>query len=159
MALQKREKNLLIACGVVAAGAAIYQFVIFPAQQEKDAAVTSPVKRVTNMIKPGSRTVKTVAAMPAEALQFESWGEDPFSLNRNQKSKETGRRRVEAKPVHVTPPELKGIFWKGQKAYALIDDTILAEGERSDGLHVQSIRGQEVLCYKKQRQFRLHWRQ
>lgn len=159
MALQKREKNLLIVCGVVAIGAVLYQFVISPAQQDNKSPLPSPVKRIAKMVQPGNIDVKTVAGAPADAVQFASWGEDPFSLNRKSAA-QTQRRRVVPKPVvKVQAPELKGIFWRGQKAYALIDDTILAEGEQEDDLRVQVIKGQEVLCYKKQRQFRLHWRQ
>ena len=162
MALQKREKNLLIVCGIVAVGAMVYQFVIYPAQQKKEAppAAGSPIRQVTNMSRPGGAVqVQSTAqaALPSEARRFESWGRDPFSLKPVAKTASAGA--PEAETPKVRAPELKGIFFRGEKGYALIDDVVLAEGEQEDGLRVQSIRGQEVLCYKNNRQFRLYWRQ
>ena len=162
MALQKREKNLLILCGVVAVGAIVYQFVIYPAQQQKEAppVAGSPIRQVTNMSRPGgavqARTT-TQAALPGEARRFDSWGRDPFSLRPVARTASSGASESETPKVRA--PELKGIFYRGEKGYALIDDVVLAEGEQEDGLRLQRIQGQEVLCYKNNRQFRLYWRQ
>lgn len=162
MALQKREKNLLILCGVVAVGAVIYQFVIYPAQQKKEAPpASSPIRQVTNMAQPGGavqvKTAQAQAALSSDAHRYADWGRDPFTLRPVVQS--AGGSAPAGEAPKVRAPELKGIFYKGQKGYALIDDVVLAEGEQESGLRVQSIRGQEVLCYKNNRQFRLYWRQ
>ena len=56
-------------------------------------------------------------------------------------------------------PKLQGFLWKKGKAYVLIDDAVLSEGEEKDGLRVERIREKEVLCSKGGRTFTLYWRE
>jgi type II secretory pathway component PulC len=54
---------------------------------------------------------------------------------------------------------LKGIFWEAGKAYVLIDDYVLSEGEEEGGIKVEKIEGKNVICRKGGRQFTLQWRE
>ncbi|MCK5145883.1 hypothetical protein KAR48_03955 [bacterium] len=157
MALQKREKNLLGLMGLVAIAAIVYQFIIAPGADDSDNITKNPFTQIIKMSEPEQK-ITQVAALPEDAIRYKDWGRDPFSFyTADRKSTATGTasRRSSSK---ASQPELKGIFWSGTKAYALIDDAILTEGESEDGIRIQSIIGQEVTCYKNNKQYRLHWR-
>jgi hypothetical protein len=57
----------------------------------------------------------------------------------------------------VKKHKLKGLFWKEGKAFALIDDMVIGEGEEDGGVRVERIEGTEVLCRRGSRSFTLHW--
>lgn len=158
MALSKKEKNLLIICGVVAAGAGIYQFVIYPAQQ-KDAQPSAPAAKpaVAAAAVQTAQTQPAAKALPAEAKLYESWGRDPFmpgsSRGRSASGSGSSGQAVQSRPKLV----LKGIFWKRGVPHALINDHVLAVGEAEDGIRVTRISGSEVVCTHGNRTLTLYW--
>jgi type II secretory pathway component PulC len=81
-----------------------------------------------------------------------SWGRDPFTIVKPPPPP----KKIPPLKVDVV---LKGIFWEAGKAYVLIDDYVLAEGEEGGGIKVEKIEGKNVICRKGGRQFTLHWRE
>ncbi len=158
MALAKKEKRLLIICGIVAVGAGIYQFVIYPAQQAKknplaESKAAAQVQQAAAGVT-GEITQKE-PVMPTQATIFANWGRDPFvaGSRAGESASSSGGGSSSASKKLV----LKGIFWKQGIPHALINDFVLAEGETQDGILVKKITGTEVICQRNNRKITLHW--
>jgi len=149
MNISKREKIMLIAAGSVAVIALVYQFVLYPASQEKSKPVKKstvqkqittkkPTKTAPTKVQQNNTTKKLVNA---NVKSYDEWGRDPFSTTSTRSRSGTTRKSTPKKPSHM----LKAIFWKQGKPYALIDDDIiLSEGEQGSGLEVLRITENKV---------------
>ncbi|MBN2030888.1 hypothetical protein JW824_11675 [bacterium] len=150
MALKKSEKRLLIILGVAVFGFLFDRFVL-SGGDENDAAANVVQNRTQNqnMLLSGVVTPDPIAVSEkaSQNKQFETWGRDPFSLI------SSGNGESRSRPI------LKGIFWNQDKSYVLIDDLILSEGEEAEGIRIEKIREEEVLCYQGGQLFTLHWRE
>ena len=160
MNLVKREKIMLVAAGCVAVIALVYQFVLYPASQEK----SKPVKKAT--VQKQNTTKKTIKNVPTNVQQsnttkklvsanvrnYDKWGRDPFSTT-STRSRSGSGTSTQKKPSHT----LKAIFWKQGKPYALIDDDIiLSEGEQGSGLEILRITEKKVDYRKGGRTYSLY---
>ncbi len=151
MALKKSEKRLLIILGVAVFGFLFDRFVLSGGDKNDAAAnVVQSVDQNPNMILAGVVSPDPVAASDedSQSSQFETWGRDPFSLTSSGDNSNT-----ESRPV------LKGIFWNQDQPYVLINNLVLGEGEEAEGVRVEEIREEEVLCYRGGQSFILHWRE
>ena len=154
MALAKRERTLLIVCAVILVGAGIYQFVLYPASQKKNApspGQTSVPQNVT-AAKPNVAAASEPSAQKAVVVSkvYEDWGRDPFSYS---KTLDAVVRKSVSKPK--INRHLRGILWKEGKTYVIIDDLILGEGDEENGLKVERIEGSTVVCRENGRTFTL----
>jgi len=155
MALAKRERILLSVCGAVALGAGFYQFVIYPASQKKaNPAPVKPQPQTVAVSTPNTPLITTPS--PAQnaviaAKQFESWGRDPFTYSKFLNS---APRKSSSSAKKITR-KLRGILWKQDKAYVVIDDLVLAEGEEQKGLMVEKINATTAVCKEGGRTFTL----
>lgn len=152
MALKKSEKRLLILLGIVAIVFIVDRFLLSPGSDEP-AESESTVTRIqaASTLLSGGSAESTATSRPR--TQFSTWGRDPFSATRRIgiASSEAGGASVKHR--------LKGLFWKEGKAFALIDDLVIGEGEEDNGLRVDKIEGNEVRCRQGSRTFTLHWRE
>ena len=159
MALKKSEKRMLVLLGIVVVVAGFYKFVI-------DKPKTKNVPPARKNMKPAEvkQTIKKDPALADDKEdknvtsniifeQYDEWGRDPFTIVKPPPPK--------PKPKPPPPPKvvLKGIFWKQGRAYVLIDDYVLGEGEEEGGIKVMKIEGKNVICRKGGRQFTLQWRE
>lgn len=160
MTLKKSEKRLLVILGIVVAVFLVDQF--FLGSGDEDDAVPSP-----NLAQQNTQVVQSIVSQTGSGQgsvqqsgiiskkYFESWGRDPFS----SRQVVAVQARAAQKKAQQSLPELRGFFWKKGRAYVLIDEIILTEGEEKDGLRVERIRDKEVLCSQGNRTFTLHWRE
>jgi len=159
MALAKRERILLIVCGVVVVIAVIYQFVIYPASKKKDAATeTAKPKTQTGQpaaTQPQTQTTSAAASVPSTVPQvvipvkeYKDWGRDPFSYSKSLNS-------APPKPRPMPKHKLKGMLTKQGKTYVVIDDMVLSEGDEQNGLKVERIDESSVVCRERGRTFTL----
>lgn len=144
--LQKREKIMLGATGSILVAFLLYQFVFTktedPAPQaarKKTASKSLPVV----VQKPAKTKVagKTSARNASFArMDIETWGRDPF--------REAYRLAVfdTSQTDSTTRLVLKGIIWKGNKAFVLINDAILRKGEKLGDLKILDIKRERVIC-------------
>ncbi len=63
---------------------------------------------------------------------YDTWGRDPFAIPR--KGKNAATRHKEKQDLH-----LSAISWRGDKAFVLINDTVLSKGDRIAGAEVLEI--------------------
>ena len=153
MALKKSEKRLLGLLGVVIVIFLVDRFVIGSGDDE------APVEATGARIAQASRLVQaavTKKETPATANQnayYASWGRNPFSVSRSAAAS------AAASEQRGSSPKLNGIFWKQGKAFVLINDSVLGEGEENKGIRIERIEGTEVLCRQGGRSFTLHWRE
>ena len=174
MALKKSEKNMLILLGVVVVGAGIYQFIIYPSQQENETTVP-PQKNAAKTTAAAVNTEKAVKprrVLPVEGKRFETWQNNPFSpvdlpqpdAERTRAGQQTREIVPEEKTqsteneAEVEPPTLNGIVEKGTRRLAIIDGHVLGVGEEKNRIRVISISEDSVVCFKKNKRFTLHWR-
>lgn len=146
--LKKREKMLLI----LAAGSALIfvltQFV-FSDKDEPPPTVASskpvqtakpePEPEQVNVMTAGTKKESPEKQSTRKDITFTSWGRNPFAEANRLAVVDTAR-------VDSTYPVLRGVIRKGDKAYALIGDEILQEGERSGDLKVLNIEEEQVVC-------------
>ena len=152
MTLKKSEKRLLVILGVVVIAFLVNQFVLTPKSKKTSAASRDINSLASGQIKPGQSVKSQQVVQQPDRIRFENWGRDPFSTSRSL-FVASNTKKQKSKPV------LQGIFWKQGKAYALINDQVLCEGEEDSGLKVDRIRGMEVLCSQGSRTYTLHWRE
>ncbi len=165
MALKKSEKRLLIILGVVVIGFLIYQFVLSGGKENN--VIQQNVQNVApTQVKSNTLLAGVVSPNPVEANielpmeYFESWGRDPFFLIDNKPVPATSSNNGSVTTKESKPkPVLKGIFWKSNKPYVLLDDLILSEGEEAEGIKVEKVNGSEVLCSQGSQSFTLYWRE
>jgi hypothetical protein len=158
MALKKSEKRMLIILGVVVIVVVIFKLVDKPknkkpTQQSVQNAQTQNQANVNTAPKqPGS--LNGVSSKKNVVYdQYNEWGRDPFTIVRPPP------KVPKKKPPVKIDVVLKGIFWKDGRAYVLIDDYVLGEGEEEGGIKVERIQGMNVICRKGGRQFTLQWRE
>lgn len=152
MALKKSEKRLLGLLGVVALVFLVDRFLLSPGKEEPAPSQPAAARIQAADALLADAAQKTTSAPVAR--QYVSWGRDPFSTARSE-----GRTASPARGESAVQHELKGLFWKEGKAFALIDDMVLGEGEEDQGIRVDRIEGTEVLCRRGSRSFTLHWRE
>jgi hypothetical protein len=150
MALQAREKKLLMIVGPVLALILILNFMGVFGGKSKSAgkAVDRAKARVTKVAQTVAGKAQTPAhvAVPGSGGPSAGWGDrDPFS-------KPVFRNQPQETPVHV-----KGIIWKNGKPYVLINDVVLAVGEEKDGIRVDRIEGKRVYCRRGGSMYTLQW--
>ena len=156
MALKKSEKRLLGLLGVVAVVFLVDRFILSSGGDEPQATDTKPkVAAVNQLLK--SKATKAVPAKKASlSVVYTTWGRNPFSAPRSASTSSTAGSQS---TQQAEKPELKGIFWKKGKAYVLIDDAVLGEGEENKGVRVEKIEETEVLCRRGGRSFTLYLRE
>jgi hypothetical protein len=157
VALKKSEKRLLGLLGVVVIVFLFNQFVLSAGKNKKDGGVENQSNtRTAALLNAGTAGESSVASAELGAMRFDSWGGDPFthSASLNEGSSSSGDKNTK-QSKHV----LKGIIWKNGKAYVLVGDQILGEGEEHGGLRIERVDGTEVLCRQGGRSFTLHWRE
>lgn len=159
MALKKSEKRLLIILGIAVLIFIFDRFVLSKGDKESEAIKKSPPKKVVSTVIPSTKSSVTTPRLSSKTQlkRFEEWGKDPFSVNRFQTTAEVNASYE--KKVAKTSEKLKGIFWREGKAFVLINDSIIGEGEENKGLKVEKINGTEVLCSRGNRTFKLYWRE
>ncbi|MFH1942779.1 MAG: hypothetical protein ABIL68_11830 [bacterium] len=158
MALKKSEKRLLGLLGVVVIVFLFNQFVLSAGKNKTDGGVENQSNtRTTALLNTGATGESSVANAEFRTMRFDSWGGDPFThsaLSPEGPASSTGNKNTK-QSNHV----LKGIIWKKGKAFVLVGDQILGEGEEHGGLRIESVDGTEVLCRQGGRSFTLHWRE
>jgi len=152
MELKKSEKRLLMILGL-AAGVFLFDMLVLKPKGEKQN--NSPPAQANS-----GNQVAAVQIPPLRGQQFDTWGRDPFT------SVSTPRARSVASSVsadtnksETSQMTLKGVFWKEGKAFALINEHVLGEGDEEQGIKVEKIEGMEVLCRKGAKLFTLYWRE
>lgn len=151
MALKKSEKRLLMILGV-----AIVIFVFDKFILGGDEKPPPPPKKMQDAqtgrsAASSSQTpVRRSAFANIQAVQYENWGRDPFMPVVNEKVQENSVRRS-LERNH----KLRGILWNEGRAYALIDDLVLSEGESKEGILLRRISGNAAYCSKGGRMFTL----
>jgi hypothetical protein len=145
-ALQKREKIMASVAGAFLIAFLLYQFVFTksdetaPQAAKKNAAPKSQPVVVFDPTK-GSGTGKTgVVTASFAPMNIESWGQDPFHEAYRLAVFDTSQTDSSARPV------LKGIIWKGNTAFVLINDSILRKGEQMGELKILDIKRERVIC-------------
>lgn len=162
MTLKKNEKRLLIVLSVVVVVFLFDQLVLSSGGKDsastkktlKDAG-TQLAKSVTTLGKDAEAN-PTIEKSSLETKQFDSWGRDPFH---STKSSSIAQKLSGAKKKKVKAPQLQGFFWKRGKAFVLVDNVVLTEGEEKEGIRINKIRDKEVLCSKGGQSFTLFWRE
>ncbi|HHS12541.1 MAG TPA: hypothetical protein ENN03_02100 [bacterium] len=151
MALKKSEKRLLMLLGVAVAVFVFDKFILGGDKKPPP----DPKKMQTVQTRSGdASSVQTQerrkTAANHQAVQYESWGRDPFMPVVNETVQESSvRRSLESKH------KLKGILWNEGRAYVLIDDLVLSEGESKEGILLRRISGNAAYCSKGGRTFTL----
>ncbi|MBN2201360.1 hypothetical protein JW777_05350 [bacterium] len=153
MALQKREKNMLIYGGGGVALLLVLNFLgVFDGKEKNQEPAKTTPKTAGQAVKTADQTVKTEAVnpVPMDTSMGRTWGgRDPFS---KPQFDFTGRKTVEAAPIRV-----KGIVWMSGKPYILINDVVLAVGEEKNGIRVDRIEGNKVYARKGGKMYTLQW--
>jgi hypothetical protein len=154
MALQKREKNMLLVLGVIAVAAVLFQ-VLSGGKSKTGLEVTQIVKetagKITGLVA-GSSPKGTSTPLPADTAggRNDAWGSrDPFS-----------KPEFDIQPGKAAAGDaitVKGIVWMGGKPYVLINDMILTLGEEKNGYRVERIEGRKVFIRKRGKMMTLLW--
>jgi hypothetical protein len=151
MALQNREKKMLMFAGPVAVLLLVLNFMgVFGGKSKSSGKAVerakAKVSRVANAVA-GKESAATTSRAASGFVRYDSWGDrDPFTkpVFRNQ-------------PAPSAPIHVKGIVWKNGKPYVLINDVVLAVGEEKDGIRVDRIEGKKVFCRKGGSMYTLQW--
>jgi len=160
LALKKSEKILLIVMGAVVI---IFILTRFTGKSDKKSPRKQPstVNRVTSNIENiASKVVGTQQQKSISPLkkQYDSWDRDPFQPIVTVRK----QRQIESLKLEDISKKysLKGFFHsEGEKSYVMINDEILAEGEEKDGLRIEDIQENRVLCTYRGRSFTLEWKE
>lgn len=149
MALKKSEKRLLSLLGIVLFIFVIDQFVC----QKKEKTPPPPrgqAEAVNRLNNNRAGLAQKAGTVTIAKVEFDTWGRDPFN---NQTDIPVASKAVKQEKK----PNVQGIFWKQGKGYVLVDDTVIGEGEESDGLRIESIQGNQVTYTKNGRRNTLVW--
>jgi hypothetical protein len=153
MALQKREKNMLMYGGGALALIVILNFLgVFGGKPKASKVVQTAQKAAGQAVKTTAVALKSgsAPAVPIEASAGQTWGgRDPFS---KPEFDFTGRKPNAAVPIRV-----KGIVWMSGKPFVLINDVVLAVGDEKNGIRVDRIEGNKVYCRKGGKMYTLQW--
>ncbi len=153
MALQKREKNMLMFGGGAAALLLALNFSgVFGGKEKVQDKAKTAQKTAGKAVHSAVEAMKNDApkAVQLDTSAGRTWGaRDPFS---KPEFDFTGRKTVEAAPIRV-----KGIVWMSGKPYVLINDVVLAVGEEKNGIRVDKIEGNKVFCRKGGKMYTLQW--
>ncbi len=157
MALKKSEKRMLLILAGVVVVAGIFKLIDKPKNVKPVQAVrqNNQNQNLGQLNLPQSQVQSAdmrSGKTNVELKNYGSWGRDPFTIVKPPPPP----KKIPPLKVDVV---LKGIFWEAGKAYVLIDDYVLAEGEEGGGIKVEKIEGKNVICRKGGRQFTLHWRE
>jgi hypothetical protein len=154
MALQKREKTMLMVLGVVVVVFVLYM-VLSGGKSKQATSVQAIVQKTAGQLGVES----AVSRKPASALKyadredsllFNTWGKrDPFS-------KPQVVLQAEAAAA-TSPVVVKGIIWMKGKPYVLINDVILTAGEEKKGIRIDKIEGNKVFCRRGGNSYTLQW--
>lgn len=144
--LQKREKIMVGVAGGVLVAFLLYQFVFTkseepPAQARKVPSPNQSAAPAAVSVKSGKSDGEPHKASFA-AMQIEGWGSDPFH--------EAYRLAVFDTAITDTSVQLdlKGIIWKGNQAFVLINDSILKKGDKLGDVKILDIKRERVICQK-----------
>jgi len=165
MVLKKSEKRLVTILGLAIVVFLLDRFVLSSGSKKapkgKSTVSAASVLGTTAAAGKSGSTGSMPSAKPdVEPKTYEGWGRDPFVLPSSHAGVSASASPTGAKSESSPSlPVLKGMFWKGGRAYVLIDDVVLGEGEEKKGIRVEKINGMEVLCRQGSRQFTLHWRE
>jgi hypothetical protein len=155
MALQKREKTMLMFLGGVVVVAVLFQVLTGgKSKAGKEAALIAKktAGQITGAVA-GLAKPESVGKRPADAAntQYSAWSaRDPFS--RPEFEIQRGKAGQGGSPLTV-----KGIVWMRGSPYVLINDVILTVGEEKKGIRVDRIEGRKVFCRKGGKMFTLLW--
>ncbi len=157
MALKKSEKRMLIILAGVVAVAGIFKLIDKPKNVKPVPAINQnhPIQTPGQVLPPQTQVQSANANSSKKIVKFkkyDSWGRDPFTIVKPPPPP----KKIPPMKIDVV---LKGIFWEAGKAYVLIDDYVLSEGEEEGGIKVEKIEGKNVICRKGGRQFTLQWRE
>lgn len=159
MALKKSEKRLLIIAGLVAAAFLFDKFVLSNKGGKSKPAPKSKI--VATQSAQSNQVVSATHPGTSQRVMFDDWGKDPFRVIEEKKVETVSSQSVVARaPKPVIPDAtLHGIFWKEGKAYVLINDDIMSEGEMKNGIRIDRIEDERVLCNYAGQSFTLYWRE
>lgn len=153
MALQKREKNMLMYGGGAAALLLALNFLgVFGGKEKVQDKAKAAQKTAGKVVQSAVEALKSDApkAVQADTSAGRTWGSrDPFS---RPEFDFTGRKASASAPVSV-----KGIVWMSGRPYVLINDVVLAVGEEKNGIRVDKIEGNKVFCRKGGKMYTLQW--
>ena len=153
MELKKSEKRLLMILGLAVSVFLIDQLVLKPKGQKSNQN-THPVQAASG------NQVAAVQSPPLRGQQFDTWGRDPFTpVSTPRRGSVSSSASVSTQKSDTTQLALKGIVWKEGKAFALIGEHVIGEGDEEQGIKVEKIEGMEVLCRQGTRMFTLYWRE
>ena len=144
--LQKREKIMLGATGGVLVAFLLYQFVFTktddPAPQAaRKKATLKSLPVVVRKFAKGKVAGKTATRNASFAsMELNTWGRDPFHEAYRLAVFDTSQMDSSRQLV------LKGIIWKGNSAFVLINDAILRKGENLADLKILDIKKDRVIC-------------
>jgi hypothetical protein len=150
MALQKREKTMLMVLGGVLVAAILFQVLSGGGAKKKKAAkgVGQAAAKVAEKV--GLADAKA-SKRGAKLQAFDAWAErDPFS-------KPEFDSRVMPPTPFASPIRLQGMVWMNGIPYVLVNDVILTQGEEKKGIRVENIEGRKVRCRKGGKVFTLEW--
>lgn len=153
MTLKKSEKRLLGLMGIVVVFFLVDRFVLNSGDEEPEpiskprTAAAAAFKKLAGGSSGSAKVIET------DKQNFASWGRDPFASSVSTVS------ASRAKSAKRSMPKLEGMFWKQGRAFVLINDIVLSEGEEDKGIRVEKINGTEVLCTQGGRTYTLHWRE
>ena len=157
MALKKSEKRLLIILGVAVCYFVFDRLVLSNGNEEEPAVQIEQNNLNTSTVELAEVVSSSSLGMAGSGIQveeFDDWGRNPFSLTGSD-----GNYSGTNSNGGPSRPTLKGIFWIKDKPFVLINHLILSEGEEAEGVRVESINDEEVLCYQGSQLFTLHWRE
>lgn len=153
MALQKREKNMLMYGGGAAALLLALNFLgVFGGKEKVQDNAKTAQKTAGKVVQSAVEALKGDApkSVQPDTSAGRAWGvRDPFS---KPQFDFTGRKTVEAAPIRI-----KGIVRMSGKPYVLINDVVLAVGEEKNGIRVDKIEGNKVFCRKGGKMYTLQW--
>jgi hypothetical protein len=154
MAMQKREKTMLMVLGGVVVAFVSYQ-VLSGGKSKPVTGIKSLVEKTAGQLGAESLTSRKPAAAfkyasEADSLQYNTWGK------RNPFSKPQDVLIAEAAAAGA-PVVVKGIIWMQGRPYVLINDVILTAGEEKKGIRVDRIEGRNVYCRKGGKSYNLQW--
>jgi len=154
MALKKNEKRLLPILGIAVVVLAM-NFMGLLGGKKKPQTVQRTVKSATSAVKTAAadaaQAIEGTSAKPAVSKQhFSTWGRDPFTSILYEKATSAQRSRTAA-------PRLKGILWRGNKPFCLINDEIYELGVEKKGIIIEAVEGKKVTGRKGGQPFTLYW--
>jgi len=151
MALKKNEKILLAVGGSLVALMLIWTYA-GSGDDDKTAKKIIP-KNVVQNVKEKILSSDSKKLESKSKIRFDSWGRDPF---RDMYRKSAA---VVQEENYVKNLQVKGIIYRNNRPYVLINDLILTEGQEKEGLYIERITQNQVLCRKGGKVLTLTWKE